>query len=603
MMIRASVLHQPHLYLTPENPTQSSKLRVREQECSSLLQKCNSMDEFKQTHGRILKFGLGFDACTASNLIAACALSIWGSMDYASSILHKIDDPTQFTFNTMIRGYVKDSEPEAALFMYKAMQERDVKPDNFTYPSLLKGCAHMSALREGMQIHGHAFKFGLESDLYVQNSLINMYGKCGEIKHSCRVFEQMVQRSVASWSALIASHNSLGLWEECLDLFGKMSSEGWRADESTLVSLLSSCTHLGALDFGRCTHGYLIRNMRGPNVIVQTSLIDMYAKCGCLEKGLSIFENMPKKNLLSYSAMITGLAMHGEGRKALRVFSDMLGKGLKPDDIVYVGVLSACSHAGLVDEGLQCFNRMRFEHRMVPTVQHYGCLVDLMGRAGKLDEAYELIRNMPTEPNEVVWRCLLGACKVHHNLELGEEASRNLFQLDPNNVGDYMLLSNIYAKALRWDDVAKARINMVQRVSSQMPGFSTVEVKRKVHKFVSQDKSHPHSNQVYEMLHQMGWQLRFEGYTPDTTQVLFNVDEEEKRRLLGSHSQKLAIAFALIQTSQGLKIRIVKNLRMCNDCHTFTCLISMIFKRTITVRDRNRFHHFKEGRCSCGDYW
>nr|DAD36546.1 TPA_asm: hypothetical protein HUJ06_007187 [Nelumbo nucifera] len=603
-MIGTSVLQQTHLLIAQEDPIQSSELRVREQECFSLLQKCKSMEEFKQVHAQFLKLGLDGDPRLPGSLVATCALSNWGSMDYACSIFRQIDEPGPFEFNTMIRGHVKDADPQTALLLYVEMQERGINPDNFTYPFLLKACAQLSALEEGMQIHGHTSKFGFEFDLFVQNSLINMYGKCGQIELSCRVFQHMDQKSVASWSSIIASHASLGLWGECLRLFGDMSSEDcWRPDESTLVSVISSCTHLGALDLGRCTHGFLLRNMTELNVILETSLIDMYAKCGSLEKALSVFNKMPRKNQLTYTVMISGLAVHGRGKEALRIFSDMLKEGLEPDAIVYVGVLSACSHAGLVDEGLQCFNRMRTDHQIAPTIQHYGCMVDLMARSGLLHEAYDLIKSMPMEPNDVVWRCLLSGCKVHQNLEIGEIASRNLFQLDPHNASDYVLLSNMYAQAHRWDDVATIRTNMVQRGLTQMPGFSLVEVRRNIHKFVSQDRSHPESDVVYEMLYQMEWQLRFEGYSPDTSQVLFDVDEEEKRQRLSGHSQKLALAFALIHTSQGSTIRIVKNLRMCNDCHTFTKMVSKIFEQSILVRDRNRFHHFKDGTCSCRDYW
>lgn len=604
-MIRTPVLNKTHLLLSTKDPKLTEfDLRLKEQECLSLLKRSKSMEELKQVHVQILKFGLFWDSFCAGNLVASCALSDWGSMDYACSIFRQLEEPGTFVFNTMIRGYVKDVSFEEALLVYYEMIERGIEADNFTYPALLKAGARSLALEEGMQIHGHIFKLGLEDDVFVQNSLISMYGKFGEVKHSCAVFEQMDQKTVASWSALIGAHASLGLWCECLMLFGDMSSEElWRAEESTLVSVLSACTHLGALDLGRCTHGSLLRNISGLNVIVQTSLIDMYVKCGCLEKGWRLFQNMAKKNQLSYTVMISGLAMHGHGREALRVFSEMLKEGLVPDDVVYVGVLSACSHAGLVNEGLQCFNSMKFEHGIEPTVRHYGCLVDLMGRAGLLNEAFKLINSMPIEPNDVVWRSLLSACKVHNNLVLGEIVAKNIFQLNSRNPSDYLVLSNMYARAQRWEDVARIRTEMVRKGFKQTPGFSLVEVKRKVYKFVSQDTSHPQCDDIYEMIHQMEWQLKFEGYSPDTSHVLLDVDEEEKRQRLKAHSQKLAIAFALIHTSQGSPIRIARNLRMCNDCHTYTKYMSIIYEREITVRDHYQFHHFKNGTCSCRDYW
>ncbi|GMQ04150.1 hypothetical protein CsSME_00049671 [Camellia sinensis var. sinensis] len=605
MIIRTSV-HQTHFLIPQEDHPQSpeSNFRLREQECVSLIKKCKNLEEFKQAHAQILKFGMFWSSFCASNLVATCALSDWGSMDYASSIFQQIDEPGSFAFNHMIRGHVKDMNLEEALLMYDEMLELGVEPDNFTYPTLLKACADLPALEEGMQIHGHSFKLGFEDDVFVQNSLINMYGKCGEIGLSCAVFEKMEQRTVASWSALIAAHANLGLWCECLEIFGEMSREGcWRVEESVLVNVLSACTHLGALDLGRCTQGSLIRNMSGLNVILETTLIDMLAKCGSLDKGLFLFQRMAKKNKMSYSVMISGLAMHGHGREALKVFSEMLEQRLEPDDVVYVGVLIACSHAGLVEEGLQCFERMKSEHGIVPTVQHYGCIVDLLGRAGKLNEAYEFIKNMPMEPNDILWRTLLSACKVHQNVEMGKIAARELFSLNLNNASDYVVMSNMYAQAQMWHEVAKIRKEMVSKGLTQIPGFSLVEVKRTVYKFVSQDKSYPQCQGIYEMIHQMEWQLRFEGYSPDTSQVLLGVDEEERRQRLSSHSQKLAIAFSLIHTSQGSRVRIVKNIRMCSDCHTYTKFISTVYEREIIVRDRNRFHRFKDGSCSCRDYW
>lgn len=562
------------------------------------------MEEFKQVHAQVLKWGFFWNSFCASNLVATCTLSDWASMDYACSIFRQLDEPGTFEFNTMIRGYVKYINMDNALFLYYELLERRVQSDNFTYPALLKACAPLKAIEEGMQIHGHIFKLGLEGDLFVQNSLINMYGKCGKIDLSCAVFDQMDRRDVASWSAIIAAYARLGMWYECLVHFGEMIWEGsCRAEETILVSVLSACTHLGALDLGRCIHGSLLRNISGLNVIVRTSLIDMYVKCGCIEKGLCLFQRMIKKNPLAFSVIISGLASHGRAREALRVFSEMIEEGLEPDEVVYVGLLSACGHAGLVDEGIWCFNRMKYEHGIEPTIRHYGCMVDLMGRAGMLKEALELIRSMPIEPNNVVWRSLLSACKVHGNVEIGEVAAKSLLQLDSQNPSDYMVLSNIYARAQRWEDVATIRTEMACKGFTQTPGFSLVEVKRKVYKFVSQDMSHPQCEDIYEMIHQMEWQLKFEGYSPDTSQILLDVDDEEKRQRLKAHSQKLAIAFALINTSQTTSIRIARNLRMCNDCHTYTKLISMIYGREITVRDRNRLHHFKNGACSCRDYW
>ncbi|KAL2348863.1 hypothetical protein Fmac_002863 [Flemingia macrophylla] len=404
-------------------------------------------------------------------------------MEYACSIFRQIEDPGSFEYNTMIRGNVNNMNLEEALLLYVEMLERGIESDNFTYPFVFKACSLLGALKEGVQIHGHVFKAGLEGDTLVQNSLINMYGKCGEIKHAHALFEQMDERSVASWSAIIGSHASVEMWQECLMLLGDMSSEGrHRAEDSILVSALSACTHLGSPILGRCIHGILLRSISELNVVVKTSLLDMYVKCGCLEKGLCVFQNMAERNRFSYTVIIAELAIHGRGREALRVFSTSLEED---------------------------FNRMRFEHKIKPTVQHYGCMVDLMGRVGMLSEAYDLIKRMPIKPNDVVWRSLLSG-------------------------------------------LTRIKTEMAEKHLVQTPGFSLVEANRKVYKFVSQDKSKPQCETIYDMIHQMEWQLKFEGYTPDMSQVLLDVDEEEKRERLKYHSQKLAIVFALIRTSRDL---------------------------------------------------
>lgn len=617
-MIRRQVQHT-NVLITPRDhlqPTQvlipprnhqqipEFNLQLKEQECLSSLKRCKNMEEFKQAHAQILKWGLFWNSFCASNLVATCALSVWGSMAYACSIFCQICEPGTFQFNTMMRGHVKDMNYEEAVLVYADMLERGIEPDNFTFPALLKAGALLRALDEGMQIHGQILKLGLHDDLYVQNSLINLYGKCKKIELSYVVFETMDQKSVSSWSAIIAANASSGLWSKCLTLFGDMISEGFgEPEESILVNVVCACAHLGALQLGKCAHGSLLRNISSLNVIVQTSLINMYAKCGAIQEAVSLFKKMPDKNQLSYSAAISGLAMHGQGREALKLFSDMLREGLEPDAVIYVGVLSACSHCGLVDEGLQFFEQMKSEYGVEPTIQHYGCMVDLLGRAGLLIEAYDLIKNMPMKPNDVVWRSLLSACKVHQNLEIGEIAANELLQSNSKNPGDYLLLSYMYARTGRWEDVSQVRTELADKGISQAPGFSSVEVQRKIYRFFSQDVKWPHHDGISDMIHQMEWQLKFEGYVPDTSQVLLNVQEDEKRQRLRGHSQKLAIAFALLNTSRGSPIRVTRNLRMCSDCHTYTKYISLIYEREITVRDRNRFHHFRDGTCSCNDFW
>jgi pentatricopeptide repeat protein len=454
-------------------------------------------------------------------------------------------------------------------------------------------------------LQAHIVKLGFQHDEHVQNSLISFYGKCGEPAMARLAFDRVEaeERTTASWSALLAAYTKAGLWGECLESFGAMVLDGWRPDESSMVSVLSACAHLGAFDVGRSIHCALLRNTARLNAIMQTSLVDMYAKCGSIEKAAAVFDAMDGKNAWTYSAMLSGLALHGNGRKALQVFDAMVREGHAPDAAAYVGVLNACSRAGLLEDGLRCFDRMRLEHKVAPNAQHYGCMVDLMARAGRLDDARALIGSMPTGPTDTAWRSLLNACRIHGDLDLAERALEELRRLGAANAGDYVIVADMHARAKNWAAAAALRTEAVDWGLAQSPGFSAVEVRGELHRFVSQDMSHPRTRDIYEMLHQMEWQLRFDGYKPDTSEVAMELGEEEKRRVVAAHSQKLAMAFGLLSTPDGAPVRVVTNLRMSKECHAYSALISEIFGREIVIRDRNRLHRFRRGACSCRDYW
>lgn len=566
-----------------------------------------SLDEVRKAHARHIKLGLDRSPRHARPLLAACALSGWpGGMELAASIFESLVEPEAFDYNTLMRGHVGGGrEPAAALRMYVDMLEAGVRPDSYTFPFALKACAQLAALQEGRQLQAHIVKLGFQHDEHVQNSLISFYGKCVEPAMARLAFDRVEaeERTAASWSALLAAYTKAGLWGECLESFGAMVLDGWRPDESSTVSALSACAHLGAFDVGRSLHCALLRNTARLNTIMQTSLVDMYAKCGSIEKAAAVFDAMDDKNAWTYSAMLSGLALHGDGRKALQVFDAMVRERHAPDAAAYVGVLNACSRAGLLEDGLRCFDRMRLEHNVAPNAQHYGCMVDLMARAGRLDDARALIGSMSTGPTDTAWRSLLNACRIHGDLDLAERAIQELRRLGAANAGDYVIVADMHARAKDWAAAAQLRTEAVDWGLAQSPGVSAVEVRGKLHRFVSQDRSHPRTRDIYAMLHQMEWQLRFDGYKPDTSEVALDVDEEEKRRVVAAHSQKLAMAFGLLSTPEGAPVRIVTNLRMSKECHAYSALISEIFGREIVIRDRNRLHRFRRGACSCRDYW
>nr|UPT48860.1 pentatricopeptide repeat protein AaPPR955 [Agave angustifolia]UPT49652.1 pentatricopeptide repeat protein AaPPR1073 [Agave angustifolia] len=329
----------------------------------------------------------------------------------------------------------------------------------------------------------------------------------------------------------------------------------------------------------------------------------MYAKCGSLACSRQVFDEMAMKNLISWSAMVSGYGLHGKGREAVKCFTEMKEKGIRPDKVTFTSVLSACSHSGLTQEGKEIFHQISSEYNIKPSVEHYACMVDLLGRIGRLDEAYELIMNMEVEPSIDVWAALLSACRIHHNIELGEVAAQKAFDLKPKSVGVHVSLSNIYAKEKRWGDVERVRAAARQNGLRKPPGCTFVELGMTVHRFLVGDKSHPQTRSIYAKLNELREQLKKVGYVADTSSVLYDVEEDVKENMLWDHSERLAIAFSLLNTSPGTIIRITKNLRVCNDCHSATKLISELVGREIVVRDAHRFHHFSNGFCSCCDFW
>ncbi|KAL0414473.1 UNVERIFIED_CONTAM: Pentatricopeptide repeat-containing protein [Sesamum radiatum] len=373
--------------------------------------------------------------------------------------------------------------------------------------------------------------------------------------------------------------------------------------EVTLVAVITACADLGALSQGIWAHVYIIRKNLSINHFIGTALISLYANSGCLRFAWQLFYQLPHRDTFCFNAMIRGLAVHGLGHQALDLFETMKEEGFVPDDVTILAVMCACSHVGLVDEGRKYFESMTSVYGLEPKLEHYCCLVDLLGRGGLVKEAEERVFTMPMKPNAVLWRSLLGAARVHGNLEIGEVALRKLIELEPETSGNYVLLSNMYACMNRWDDVKRVRQLMKDYGIDKTPGSSLVEVDGSMHEFLIGDRSHPLAEGIYLKLEEMNIKLQEYGHRPRTREVLFDIEEEDKEDALSYHSERLAIAFALIACDSCAPIRIIKNLRVCVDCHSSTKLLSLIYKREIVVRDRTRFHHFNSGTCSCLDYW
>ena len=437
------------------------------------------------------------------------------------------------------------------------------------------------------------------------NGLIHMYSGCGESDLAYKVFGKMRERDVVSWTSMIDGFVDDDRTVDAIRLFEEMMEEGVEPNEATVVSVLRACADAGAIGVGRRVHGVVEERKIGSEANVRTALIDMYAKCGSINSAREVFDGITNKDVFAWTALISGLASHGLCKEAVTLFDQMEFYGLRPDERTMTAILSACRNAGWVSEGFAYFESMQAKYGVKPTIQHYGCIVDLLARAGHLDEAEEFIRKMLIEPDVVLWRTLIWACKVHGDIDRSDRLMKDLelLKMDSYDCGSYVLLGNVYASARKWHDKAKMRKLMNQKGLLKPPGCSRIEVDGIVHEFMAGDSGHIEAEKIYAKLDEVDERLKAEGYDPKLSEVLLEIDEQEKASQLRHHSEKLAVAFGLIKTSPGTDIRIVKNLRSCEDCHSVMKLISNIYQRDIIVRDRIRFHHFINGDCSCKDYW
>eukprot|EP01018_Ginkgo_biloba_P001571 Gb_40472 [translate_table: standard] len=590
--------------LTLFHDMQLSGIQPNQYTFSCVLSACanlGSLEQGVEIHEKITRSGLQSNVFVGNALVDMYAKC--GSVEHARNLFDKMPQRDVVSWNAMIAAYMRHGLSEEALTVFEQMKMIGIQPNQFTFSSILPACANLAALEQGLEIHDEIIRSGFQSDVAVGNALVDMYAKCGIINKARDLFDKMDQRNVVSWTTMIAGYAQNGHGEEALKLFRQMRLAGVKPNLKTFASVLPACANLAALEHGMEIHEHLLRSGFQSDVFVESALVDMYAKCGSIEKARILFDNMHERNAISWTAMIGGYAMHGRGKEALKLFEQMQQSGMKPNHITLVCVLSACCHAGLLKEGRQYFYHMSQYYNITPVMEHYVCMVDLFGRAGHLDEAHDFINKMPIQPDATVWSCLLGACRIHNNIELGEQVAERLFELNPQNSSPYVLLSNIYAAAGRWDDTENVRKMMKDRGVKKTPGCSWIEVNKQVHTFLVGDTSHSQTEQIYAEVERLYREMKVAGYVADTRFVLHDVEEEKKEQYLCHHSEKLALAFGLINTSPGTTIRIIKNLRVCGDCHSATKFISKIVPREIVMRDASRYHHFKEGQCSCGDYW
>ncbi|KAG0483524.1 hypothetical protein HPP92_011608 [Vanilla planifolia] len=576
------------------NPTQSSFVTTIKI-CSNL----KDLTFARQLHTCVAKEGHGLDGNIMTALLVAYIKC--GEMDRAFVLFTSMAGLRNVvSFTALLGGCIQNGNDHKAASLFSQMRKEGVEPNEFTYSTILTA----SPLISPSQIHSLLLKTRHESFSTVGTALFDTYAKIGNTHYALLVFREIDDKDVVAWSAMLTCYAQAGDTEGSINLFMEMAKEGVVPNEFTLSSIINVCASAtAAVDQGRQFHAVSIKLRLQDAICVSSALLTMYSKKGNIETAYDVFRRQGTRDMVSWNSMISGFAQHGHGKRALEVFRDMETQGLEMDDITFIGVIMACTHTGLVEEGRKYFHLMVQDHRICPTMETYACMVDLYGRAGKLEEAMEVIKGMPFDADAMVWRVLLGACRVHRNAELGEVAAEKLMGLEPQDSAAYVLLSNIYAAAGLWEKRARVRKLMDERKVKKEAGRSWIQVKNKVHAFVASDTTHPLSEQIYKKVKEMSCRLKEKGYVPDTSFVLHDTDGEHKQVLLACHSERLALAFGLMATAQGTPLQIVKNLRVCGDCHAVFKLVSEIEGREIVVRDSNRFHHFKNGSCSCGDFW
>ncbi|CAN7113706.1 unnamed protein product [Brassica rapa subsp. narinosa] len=506
---------------------------------------------------------------------------------------------------------------------------------------ILQLCASNRDVHEAKACHGKIIRLEMHEDVILSNVLINSYSKCGFVKLARKVFDGMRERSLVSWNTMIGLYTRNKMESEALNIFSEMRKEGVEFSEFTISSVLSACagfvqnksyeealllyrrgqrmsldqnqftlssvicacSNLAALIEGKQMHAVIYKTGYASNVFVASSVVDMYAKCGGLRESYIIFSEVGEKNIELWNTIISGFAKHARPKEVMILFEKMQQGGMQPNEVTFSSLLSVCAHTGLVEEGRRFFRFMRSKYGVSPNVVHYSCMVDVLGRAGLLSEAYELIKSIPFDPTASIWGSLLASCRVYKNLELAEVAAKKLFELEPDNAGNHVLLSNIYAANKQWEDIANSRKLLRDCEVKKVRGKSWIEIKDKVHVFSVGESGHPRIREICLNLDNLVIEFKKFGYKPSVEHELHDVEEKKKEELLMQHSEKLALVFGIMCLPEGSSVTIMKNLRICVDCHEFIKAASMATRRLIVVRDVNRFHHFSDGHCSCGEFW
>ncbi|KAH7549725.1 hypothetical protein ACOSP7_025356 [Xanthoceras sorbifolium] len=559
-----------------------------------------SIREVKRVHSYMLNTGYEPDLYMRNRVLTMHVKM--GMMIDARKLFGEMPERNIVTWNIIIAGLVDSGGYLEAFRLFIVMWEELSDGGSRIFATMVRAAAGLGLISVGKQLHSCAVKIGIGDDGFVSCALIDMYSKCGSIEDAQGVFDEMPEKTTVGWNSIIAGYALHGYSEEALDLYYEMRDTGAKMDHFTFSIILRTCTRLASLEHAKQAHGGLVRQGFGLDIVANTTLVDFYSKWGRIEDARHVFDMMPRKNLISWNALIAGYANHGRGAEAVELFELMLCERMKPNHVTFLAVLSACSHSGLSKRGWEIFQSMSTDHKIKPRAMHYACMIELLGREGLLDEAFALIRDAPFKPTANMWAALLTACRVHENLELGKFAAENLYGMEPEKLCNYVVLLNIYNSSGKLKEAAAVVQTLRRKGLRMLPACSWIEIKKQPHVFLSGDKSHIQTKEIYKKVDSLMLEISKHGYVPEGRTLLPDVDEQEQRVLM-YHSEKLAVAFGLINTLDWMPLQIVQSHRICCDCHTAIKLIAMVTGREIVVRDSSRFHHFKDGMCSCGDYW
>lgn len=545
------------------------------------------------------------DAFTWNEMITAYMES--GLVDMAEELFNHLPEKNAVLYNALLAGFCQNGEGLKAIAFFYRMVKESIDFSDFTLTSVANACGLLMERRSSEQIHGFILKSGCEPNDCIEAALLDMCTRCGRMEDAEKIFRRLPLKHdrLIALTSMLRGYAQNGQPEKAISLFFETQLEGLVVDEVASATILGVCGTLGILKLGENLHCHALKHGFLSDVVVGNAIISMYAKCGDLEDAVKVFDLMPSRDLCSWNSLLAGYVLHRRGDEALDTWLKMERLGIAPDSFTCLHIISAYRHTttNLVNRCQSFFFSMQSAYGVMPTSEHYACLVSVLGYWGLLEEAEETINTMPFEPKPSVWRALLDSCIMHMNSTMGKRVIKKILSIEPQDPSTFILKSNLYSASGRWQCSEIVRAEMREKGFHKIPGQSWIICQNKLHSFFARDRSHLQSKDIYSGLDILILECMKAGYTPDTSYVLHEVEEYQKKDFLFHHSAKLALTYSLLMTKPGKPIRVMKNILLCGDCHTFFKFVSIVTKREIHVRDTSGFHSFLNGKCSCNDHW